>query len=295
MYKIAIVLSILVLINSCGQPGQPGAKSEGDREIIDSLLSGRIVNVSNSLFSIPSPHQISMVLVEQNIEYNPTFLNQTQNTRNYGKSYKKALNLGVYGADLGYINLYDRTQEAITYFSVIKTLSQELSIINAFKKNTFERLEKNLSNQDSLLFLLSTSYQDIDIFLKSNEQEHIGALILAGGWIESMYMLSQFAIKTNNPDLIGRLGENKTPLGNLIKILSLYTENNRIYQTLVEKLVALEMIYQEIEITYTYEKNEVIPEKKITKIFSKTNINIPNEILTQLTKEIESIRQFVIL
>jgi hypothetical protein len=295
MYKIAIVLSVLVFIGGCGQTGQPETRKEGDREIIDSLLSGRIMNISNSLFSIPSPHQISIVLIEQNIDYTPTLLNATQNTRNYGNSYKKALNLGVYGADLGYINLYDRTQEAITYFSVIKTLSQELSIINAFRKETFERIEKNLTNQDSLLFLLSNSYQDIDIFLKSNNQEHIGALILAGGWIESMYMLSQFALKHKNQDLISRLGENRKPLGNLIKILSIYTENNRIYQTLVEKLIVLEMIYQEIEITYAYDKTEVIPEKKITKIHSKTLVNIPDEILDRLAKEIESIRQFVIL
>ena len=194
MYKTIIPVLILIFLFGCGQSNQPKSQpEEAESKIIDSLISSRIVNFENSLFSIPSPHQITMTLKQQNIEYNPSYLNPTSNTLNYTNSYKKALNMGVYGADLGYLNTYDKTQEAITYFSVIKTLSQELGIINSLKKDTFERIEKNLSNQDSLLHLLSNSYQDIDIFLKSNDQGHIGALILAGGWIESMYLLSRFS------------------------------------------------------------------------------------------------------
>jgi hypothetical protein len=201
--------------------------------------------------------------------------------------------MGVYGADLGYLNTYEKTQEAITYFSVIKTLSQELGIINSLKKDTFERIEKNLSNQDSLLHLLSNSYQDIDIFLKSNDQGHIGALILAGGWIESLYLLSRFS-ENNNQELISRLGENKNPLENLIKVISLYTENNRIYQVLLEKLIALEMIYQNVEVTYTYNKTEVNTEQKLTKVYSNTNITISDDVLNELIEEIKALRLFII-
>lgn len=293
MYKIVISISILMFLFSCGQSNKPKSQPEAESKIIDSLITNRIVGFENSLFSIPSPHQITLTLKQQNVEYNPSYLNPTSNTRNYTNSYKKALNMGVYGADLGYLNTYEKTQEAITYFSVIKTLSQELGIINSLKKDTFERIEKNLSNQDSLLHLLSNSYQDIDIFLKSNDQGHIGALILAGGWIESLYLLSRFS-ENNNQELISRLGENKNPLENLIKVISLYTENNRIYQVLLEKLIALEMIYQNVEVTYTYNKTEVNPEQKLTKVYSNTNITISDDVLNELIEEIKALRLFII-
>lgn len=297
MPKIVIIALCFITLWSCDQTNQQETTTSKSKnsELVDTLNTTQILNINDNLFSIPSPHQISKILIDLNIGYNATILNSTQNTRKYGNSYKKALNLGVYGANLGYVNLYDKTQEAITYFSVIKILADELNISNAFNKETIKRIEKNLTNQDSLLHLLSNSYQDIDLFLKTNDQEHTGVLILAGGWIESMYMLTQFSINTNNEELCARIGENKHPLSNLIKILSKHTEKNKIYQTLVDKLIVLEEMYNNIQVNYTYEHSENLPEQKITKIHSKTEIIISNEDLKKISSEISSIRNFVIL
>ncbi|MDD2563997.1 MAG: hypothetical protein PHU27_07275 [Salinivirgaceae bacterium] len=297
MPKILIIVLCFIILWGCDQTNQQGTTGSKSRnnELVDTINSTQILNINDNLFSIPSPHQVSKILIDLKIEYNPEILNPTQNTRKYSNSYKKALNLGVYGADLGYVNLYEKTQEAITYFSVIKILAEELDISNAFNKETIKSIEKNLTNQDSLLHLLSNSYQDIDLFLKTNDQEHTGVLILAGGWIESMFMLTQFAINTNNQQLCTRIGENKHPLSNLIKILSKYTEKNKIYQTLVDKLITLQELYDNIEVNYTYEYSETHPEQKITKIYSKTEITISKEDLKKITTEISNIRNFVIL
>ena len=40
----------------------------------------------------------------------------------YATDFSKALNLGIYGADLGYVSMYNKTQDAISYLAVIASL-----------------------------------------------------------------------------------------------------------------------------------------------------------------------------
>ena len=54
------------------------------------------------------------------------------------------------------------------------------------------------------------------------------------------------------------------------------------------------MIYQNIEVTYTYNKTEVNPEQKFTKVYSNTNITISDDVLNELIEEIKALRQFII-
>lgn len=181
MYRLLIYLSITFILTTCSQPTTPPANTETDSNVVDSLRDTRFLNINNTLFSIPSPHLITATLKKQNVEYNPEYINAPNNLRNYTNSYKKALNLGVYGSDIGYLTLYEKTQEALTYFSIVKTLVYELGIINYLKNSTLLNIEKKMSNPDTLINILALAYQDIDTFLKSNDQEHIGVLILAGG------------------------------------------------------------------------------------------------------------------
>ena len=52
-------------------------------------------------------------------------------------------------------------------------------------KSTIKRIEHNIENRDSLM-VISSTYRKIDNYLKNNNRESTGALILAGGWIESL-------------------------------------------------------------------------------------------------------------
>ena len=61
-------------------------------------------------------------------KYNGSLLNQSDNLPKYNNNYKKALNLGVYGTDLGYTNIYGQNQDGIKYISSIKSLADELNI-----------------------------------------------------------------------------------------------------------------------------------------------------------------------
>jgi len=114
-------------------------------------------------------------------------------------------------------------------------------------------------------------------------------LILAGGWIESLYFATTTAKMTNNKDIIKRIGEQKTTLYNLIKLLTPYYSQPE-FTTLVDNLMELNEIYEKVEITYTYIKPTVDAAKKTTTINSTTDVVISPEQLKAITEKVMKIR-----
>ncbi|MFN7690355.1 MAG: hypothetical protein ACK5QU_04665, partial [Bacteroidota bacterium] len=83
--------------------GCKGDKKEAENteeDVIDGSKDN-LVSVNGELFSIPSPLQTSILLKTSGANYSKDLLNVTSKLPSYSTEYKKALNLGVYGADLG--------------------------------------------------------------------------------------------------------------------------------------------------------------------------------------------------
>src|SRR5260221_14777179 len=110
--RILAVGMIAAMLTACGSGKKPGgraflnsldsAKSQGpsiDEEVINSILQ-----------PIPSPLEISVLLKQSGTKYNSAILNSSDNLPQYNRHYKKALNLGIYGTDLGYTNIYQQNQ-----------------------------------------------------------------------------------------------------------------------------------------------------------------------------------------
>lgn len=67
--------------------------------------------VLNDIFkSIPSPLEISFLIKDLGIPYDPTIVAPTKSIAQYKNSYQKALMLGMYSCDVGYANIYARVR-----------------------------------------------------------------------------------------------------------------------------------------------------------------------------------------
>ena len=77
-------------------------------------------------------------------------LNQPDHVGDYNSIYTKAINLGVYGTDMGYINLHEKTADVFGYLKAIKGLADDLKVGHFFDLTTLKRLTDNSSNMDSL-------------------------------------------------------------------------------------------------------------------------------------------------
>src|SRR5690606_32774988 len=147
----------------------------------------QLMEIDGKVFSIPSPIQTASLIKNLGTNYNKEMLNIPSNVTKYSTNFKKALNLGLYGADLGYVTLYEQTQDAISFLTAIKSIGDDLGVSSAFDMELVQRFEKNIGHQDSILALVSDAYKSSDRYLKNSQQNDIGGLILAGGWIESLY------------------------------------------------------------------------------------------------------------
>lgn len=286
----ALLLSLAVFFAfSCGDDSTKDDSTETVDVEEKNTNNTQLLELDGKVFSIPSPIQTAFLIKGAGVTYNKELLNVPSKVTGYSTNFKKAVNLGIYGADLGYVTLYDQTQDAISFLTAVKTLGDDLGVSSAFDMELVERFEKNIGNQDSVLSLVSEAYKSSDKYLKNNDQNHIGALILAGGWVESLYFTTNSAEMTSNKEIINRVGEQKNTVYNLIKLLTPYYDQPE-FSTLVDDLMELNDIFEKVEITYTFIEPTVDVANKTTTVNSTTTVSVSNEVLKQITEKIAKIR-----
>jgi len=290
--SLGLFILLVLTIISCKTKTEKDINIEVPTREIDT--SSVILKYNNTVFTIPSSYQAAYIIKQNQIEYNKALINPAENVSNYTTNFNKALNIGIYGTDLSYLNMYEQIPDVISYFTVIKKLSQELNIQSALQVEIINKIEKNIDNPDTLLHYLTNTYKQIDSYLKASNRKEIGVLIVTGGWIESLYILTQTALETKNRQIINRLGEQKHPLDNLIEILSPYYYNSDEYTVLIDALVDLAYEFDGIVYTYSYEEPVTDKDKKHTLIKSKSNIVLSDYHLKTITNKIASIRNKII-
>jgi hypothetical protein len=285
-------LFAVVFVMGCGGANE-GTNEEQVEAVETNENNTALIEVSGQLFSIPSPIQTALLIKEVGSNYNSEILHSSAQVTSYASNFEKSLNLGVYGADLGYVTIYDQTQDAIAYLGAVKKLANELGITNTFDQQLAERFEKNIGNQDAILAMVSDAFKAADAYLKNNDRNDVGILVLTGGWIESVYFSTKVAAQTANDEVIRRIGEQKTTCNNLIKLLMPYYSNPE-YVPLIDKLNELNEVFKGVESSYTYQEPTVDAANHITTINSTSDVHVTDEQLKQISSTIEAIRNDII-
>lgn len=291
------VLSSVLVLGSCVDTAEDNQiKKEGEKLVDQDLLDpNRSFNTTfdGKLFSVPSPVQTALLIKSLDISFNEVLLNNLDNVKNYNSAADQAINLGIYGADLGYVTLYDQSAKSLNYLSVVEDLSDKLGIAGAFDKSFIERFEQNSNNEDSMLVILTDGFRKADNFLKENDQKNNSALILTGGWLESMHFATQLYSQSKEVKIINRIGEQKQSLETILELLDKYNTNgqNDEYIALFKDLNTL---FEEVKTTYEYVESETDKARKTTTIKSKMKIEISDELAEQIIEKVAAIRAQII-
>ena len=128
------------------------------------------------------------MLTELEVGYIIGITNPVANAKKYFSSPTRAINLGVYGADLSYATLYNIQQEVINYLNSIRSLSNELNMSKIYNEELYEKIKANFDNRDELVKLLTSSFNDTYSYLSDNDQQALALLVVGGAWIEGMYL-----------------------------------------------------------------------------------------------------------
>lgn len=284
-----ILLSGAVFFSSCTDDPELPEVPENPPDNTFNPEKPNILEIDGEMFSIPSPIQTAFLIKGSGATYNAAYLNPVENASNYATNYVKALNLGIYGADLGYVTIYDNTEDAMEYLKSIRRMADELDVAGAFNEDLINRFSNNMGNQDSMLVLVADAYKAGDNYLKNNERNSVASLILAGGWVESLYFACRVAKDQSNPGVVERIGEQKSSLYSLIGLLQKNADSEEFNDLLIE-LTDLYYLFEEVESNYTFVEPSHDREAKLTRIACKTEVNVTPEQLDAITNKIEEIR-----
>ena len=201
--------------------------------------------------NISSPVEIANLLQMLEVPFSQNYVASSIDANKQGTSFDKALKLGILGADLGYLNMYEKTGSSLDLLSSIRKLAEDIKVGQFFDFETIKRLSQNKSNLDSLLFISIDSYEQIDSYLRANERGQLSALMIIGVWIEGQYLATQVVDKFPDKMLSDRIGEQKIILNDLLLLISPYCNNSPEFVSLCKDLYALKEKYRDIRITYT--------------------------------------------
>jgi len=238
---ILFAVAFSFLIASCGN----NETENTEEELIDT--AEHVTEEAKKLiYPMPTPLEVTAMLQKAGASYILDIANSTEKIDQYFTEVSKAINLGIYGADMSYASTYNKTQETSDYFICTKKLLEGLNIQTPFNEKLSETIEKNIENSDVLHEILTTSFHDTFEFLNENGKGAVSVMILTGGWIESLYLSTELAILSeNNTDIKTGIAEQKNTLNTLMPLLQTYKSNESIAEILND-LKDIDVLFSEV-------------------------------------------------
>lgn len=263
-----------------------------DEEVFDPNSSLNAI-FDGKIFSIPSPVQTAYLIKKLNLNFDKSLLNSDASVSQYVTEHQQALNLGIYGTDLGYSALYNQKNTSLKYLNAVEKLTAQLGLDAAFDTSFITRFEANSNNEDSTIILMSNAFKKADNFLKNANRKSTSALILTGGWIESIYIACELNAKKESEDIKRRIGEQKQSLGSIIELLKEYNKGGA-NDVLIKGLEELAVYFEDIVFTYEYAAPETDEKNKMTTFHHSLDVEFSDEVMKKITEKLREIRSNII-
>lgn len=276
MKKIIALYFVLffVVFSAC----QPKKKQNlNQNQVNDTIQNQNIKNDTTrkilvyTKYKIPLPVEFYHILKKENVNFNQTNLNPTENLNKYNTSISKSINFGIYASDLAYCSVFEQNQMVLLYFNATRELARDLRIDKGYSQDIVTRLKNNIEQPDSLVIISDQMYWAVCNHLESNNQINILPFIITGGWLESFHLIIR-SIDIENPQKKYRnlLLKQEIAIANLRNYLmdvmmdSNAFEVNDDIQTLDQKLAKLETSIQKIKLENQLSTELLNELKKIT-------------------------------
>jgi hypothetical protein len=196
--------------------------------------------------SFPAPIEMASVLKNSGSEISSDMLLPTDSLAKFTTSFEKAMALGAYGSDMGYLNIYNKIFLIPDYLESIVLLSKDLDLDAFFDFKIMFKMADNSENIDTLIQMCTESFNDMDAHLRENGRDELSLLIVFGTWLEGASVISEIAKKEQSKLMFNRVAEQKEFANNLNKIFE--SSSDTYFNTLKTKIEPLISLYNEVEI-----------------------------------------------
>ena len=144
--------------------------------------------IESNVYPLPTSAEVIKMLTDLEVGYIIGISNPVENSKKYFSSTARAINLGVFGADLSYATLYNQQQGVINYLDAIRSLANELNMSKIYNEDLYTKIKQNFDNKDELVKILTSSFNDTYAYLSENDQQPLALLVVGGAWVEGMYL-----------------------------------------------------------------------------------------------------------
>ena len=229
---VVFVLSA-ILVSCAGNKESNNAAATADSSLMaaDTTPYNELADFkfSFTIANLPSPLNVISTIYTTQVPFDNTLLNPTANMDKYLSSYQRAINYGIYGVDMAYIAYYGNKQDLYDYYSTAGKLAEGLGIQETFEKFT-DRFKENYDKKDSIMAIVDQAYSETDKFLRTNSRLEIASYILAGSFMESLYIGSGL-MKSQTPDAkykssFEKIYEQKLVLNNLVELFTQFKDKD---------------------------------------------------------------------
>lgn len=269
----AIILPMLILclagLNSCNSCKNRTAKQElkeFEKSEVDTIKN----QIEKNVYPLPTSAEVIKTLSELEVGYFFGISNPVENTTKYFTSPKKAINVGVFGADLSYATLYNIQQQVLNYLNAIQSLANELNMTKIYDATLYDKIKDNFDNKEELVKILTDAFNNTYAYLNENDSQPLALLVVGGAWVEGMFLTTH-------------VSEAAYQIAGIARVLLQQKSSFELY----------------LEITKPYMTNPDVKEfvdrlEPMKKVYEGLTTSLTNQNIMDITKAIEGIRSQII-
>jgi len=285
----SILIALSASLLSCGGSDHDSDEmTNNDSLKIDSSVLKSSLETEEIIYQVPSPGEMLTFIktVAGKSNKSSSFLNSPENIKNYQDSKSKALNFGIYGCDLSYCSTFGLGVEGIKYFKAVKQLGDEIGVSTSIDVNIAKRIEKNVGNPDSLAAISDDLYYNSFEDLQKGKQGNTLSLMVAGGYIESLFIATNLAKFEAGSPTTQRIADQKYTLENIIEFLKKYESDGAVADVIKD----FNTLKADYDLLKESEVNSTASAKGIKVLGGGKNIEITSEQFKQIAEKVKTIR-----
>lgn len=134
------------------------------------------------------------------------------------------------------------------------------------------------------------------MYLRDQKRSNVSTAIVAGAWLEGIYITCQVIEQTKDEELIHRLGEQKDIVNILLIILNNFSKADGNFAALVQQIQSIKDCYDNVRITTEFGEpiTKEIDGMLVIEQNEISHVEITPEQVSAIINQIKSARQFVV-
>ncbi|MFM2201356.1 MAG: hypothetical protein RL040_556 [Bacteroidota bacterium] len=279
-----------LLLFSCGDSPNPQPTIEG--VVKDGISTSGTIMLQGHVVMIPPPAILSHSIAMEKISFERQSVSEPDRTSQLTSEMKRALNLGVLGADLSYLINHNQTGAIPQYLAAIRQLTDNLGISQEVDPEILKQIEAGLDDPANMLGLQGVFFRNLESYLKKNNRNAISIYILLGGWIEALHQLASPADSTAGHPLDRFLAEQTYSAQGVRSLMD--SLQNESFAPIRESMIDICDALDDLEKEYEFKSPIHDRREKVTYVRSKASVICSESELLELHGLIRETRQLIL-